>query len=216
MSLITNIIGWIETDGFDKEKEYNDKILKELKYSEDDFFIEMFCSPKDTGTKNPDYILFGASLNHFAFDCWLEKFEEFIKNLKAFGAFVFVAEHDGEYVYAIGYDLYNGRFTKDVVKLGKDGDYNWFWDGKDYKDIHRFPLLFRILKIFKSEVSLLYEQHIAYMHIQTEHPDVKYSENLVTKHEDKKYGLAYLVCSVCTKKLARKWEHSMTWQSAEE
>lgn len=150
MSIITNITGWIETDGFNNKKEYNDKILKELEH--DNFFIDMFCSPKDTGRpKNPDYIMFGASLNHFVIDCWIEKFEEFIKKLKAYSTFVLVEDDDGEDIYAIGYYLHEEKFIKDVVKLGGDEDYYWFQEGEDYDDIHRFPLLFRILKILKSE-----------------------------------------------------------------
>lgn len=220
MSIITNITGWIETslsfdsNGFDEKKEYNDKILKELKYG--DFFIDMFCSPKDTGHKNPGYILFGASLNHFVVDCWLEKFEEFIKKLKAFGAFVWIEDDDGEDIYAIGYCLYDGNFIKDVVKLGKDENYNWLWEGENQKNIHQFPLLFRILKILKSDSLRFSELHIAQNHMKGIHPDTKYSETVVTKIEDEKYELIYLVCDICNKKLARRRKQAMYWESAEE
>jgi hypothetical protein len=214
MSLITNITGWIETNGFDENKEYNDKILKELKYG--DFFIDMFCSPKDTGPKNPDYVLFGASLNHFVVDCWLEKFEEFIKKLKAFGAFVWMEDNDGEDIYTIGYYLYDGNFIKDVVKLGDNGDYNWLWEEENQKDIRQFPLLFRILTILKSDSLRFSELHIAHNHMKNTHPNAKYSEATITKMEDEKYELTYLSCNICHKKLARKRKQGMCWGSAGE
>ena len=94
MSAVTSISGWIEIDYY--ERDYNNKILKELTY--DDEFIKMFCIPEQTGSKNPDYILFGASINHCNLEYWIERFEEFIKKLKAFRAFVFV---DTENIYEI-------------------------------------------------------------------------------------------------------------------
>lgn len=214
MSIITNITGWIEINGFDENKEYNDKILKELKYG--DFFIDMFCSPKDTGPKNPDYIMFGASLNHFVIECWLEKFEEFIKKLKAFGAFIWIEDDDGEDVYAIGYYLHEGKFIKDVVQLGEDEDYNWLWEGENPKDISQFPLLFRILKILNSDSLRFSESYIAQNHMKNVHHDAKYSEATITQMEDEKYGLIYLVCNICNKKLARRWKRSVRWESAGE
>lgn len=142
MSVVTKISGWIKTDGY--ERDYNNKIMKELSY--DDNFIKMFCTAKETGTKNPDYINFGASINYCVFEEWLKKFEDFIKKLKAFNAIVFVdSESGGDKVFVIGYELdraSNGRFIKDTINLGDPIQYCI----NDEEDEFIFPLLFRILK----------------------------------------------------------------------
>lgn len=213
MSLITNIMGWIETNGFRKEKEHNDRILKELKYSDDDFFIEMFCSPKNTGDKNPGYILFGASVNHFEINSWLEKFEEFMKKLIAFGAFVFIEHHDGDQVYAIGYVLHEGEFSKDVVELGDSSEYDWNFN--DTKFPLLFPLLFRVLKDLQGTSSRHREMQIMNIHLQNKHPDEKYSDEIATKFQDKVDNKIYLKCNICNENIARRnTDQPFTWYSA--
>lgn len=136
---MTSISGWIEIDCY--ERDYNNKVLKELTY--DDEFIKMFCSPEETGNKNASYILFGASINHCNLEYWTERFEEFIKKLKAFRAFVFIdTENIYERVFAIGYEL-NGKFIKDEITFGESCEYSI--RSKD-KDEFTFPLIFRVLK----------------------------------------------------------------------
>lgn len=141
MSVVTSIFGFIEING--NHTEHNSKILEELEHDED--FIKMFCNPEETGTKNPDYILFGASLTHFIFETWLDRFEEFIKELKAFNAFVFVdTESGGDKVFCIGYELDEGKFIRDIIDFGDGSEYSLSDD--DNEDSFSFPALFRVLK----------------------------------------------------------------------
>lgn len=126
---------------------HNNEVMNSLPY--DDDFIKMFCSPEESGTKNPDYILFGASINHLFFDGWLERFEEFIKKLNAFSAIVFVeSESCGDRAFAVGYEL-NGKFNKDIIEFGDPIQY---MDNED----DDFPLFYRILKyrVIMSKVRL--------------------------------------------------------------
>lgn len=141
MSMVTSIVGFIEIDGYNME--YNSDILMKLEHDED--FIKMFCMPEETGTKNPDYILFGASSSNLIFETWLERFEEFIKKLKAFNAFVFVnTESEGDKDFCIGYELYEGKFIKDIIDFGEGWKYSL--SGDENENSFRFPDLFRILK----------------------------------------------------------------------
>lgn len=155
MSLVTEITGWIETNGFDEGENagmrHNNRMLKKFEgdiedsYFDEHFFKDMFCEPKYTGSKNPSYILFGASINYCHFDEWLELFENFIKKLDAFGAFVFVREKDGRKVFAIGYEL-SDKFTKDIIEFGEAFDYEVCVDGE-------FPLIFTLLKFLKDDIN---------------------------------------------------------------
>lgn len=156
MSLITKITGWIEINGSDEGEDagirHNYRVLKgfggdiEDSYFDEHFFKEMFCKPKFTGSKNPSYILFGASINYCNFDEWLCLFEKFIRKLDAFGAFVFVREKDGRKVFAIGYEL-SDNFTKDVIEFGEALDYEAHKDGE-------FPLIFTLLNFLKKNISI--------------------------------------------------------------
>jgi len=145
MSVVTCIIGWIEVDGY--QKAHNDKVLKELEYNED--FIKMFCSPEETGTKNPDYILFGVSTDNCIFESWLDRFEAFIKKLKAFGVFVFVeTESGGDRTFAIGYDVEDGKFIKHEIDFGDPCDY--MLESEDGEVDFNVPTVFGILKILQT------------------------------------------------------------------
>jgi hypothetical protein len=101
MSSITHIKGWIESDGY--EHEYNEKIINEFEY--DDNFISMFCIPSNTGNKNPEYILFGASINYLNIDEWCKKYFEFINKIKGFSVIAFIEYADGEKYWVISCSL---------------------------------------------------------------------------------------------------------------
>ena len=148
MSLITYIMGWTEINDNDENKDYNRKMLNDLKETMkhkdyDGWLVDMFCIPDDCGNKNPSYIMFGASLNHWVFSAWLEEFEIFMKKLKGFNAFIFCEESDGSDVYAIGYDIRKDNLIKDVIEFGESDDYNKIYGCHERE---HFPVIFNILK----------------------------------------------------------------------
>lgn len=90
MSYITEVKGWIEVDGY--ERKHNEEVLSKTKFTGfDGDFPRMFAFPQETGTKNPDYMLFGASINYLAKDEWIRKFERLLKKLKGWVAYVIIA-----------------------------------------------------------------------------------------------------------------------------
>ena len=144
-------MGWIEINDNDENKDYNRKVLDNLKETikhkdYDGWLVDMICIPEDCGNKNPSYIMFGASLNHLVFSAWLEEFEIFIGKLKGFNAFVFCEESDGNDVYAIAYDIRKDNLIKDVIKFGKSDDYNKIYGYHDCHEREYFPVIFNILK----------------------------------------------------------------------
>ncbi len=179
MSLITNIMGWIEIEQFNNGRKYNVEVLNDLrniikneKY--DGFLIDMFCIPRDCGNKEPGYIMFGASINHSFFSMWLKDFEEFIKKLEWFNAFVFCEESDGSEVYTIGYYKTEEGFSKVIIEFGESTDYeNWSTGDK-------FPVLFNILKSIVSGNTL----NSRISHRTTYHKVLKHGEIITKSNND--------------------------------
>lgn len=114
MSHITAIKGWIEVDGFDQLQNHLrfQEALKQLRchhgsafgcqYPECDehkykHVPKMFAEIPDSGTKNPHYIVFAATLNRADIDEFTEFFEEeLLTRLSGFQAFVFVSEEQAK------------------------------------------------------------------------------------------------------------------------
>jgi len=109
MSHITAIKGWIEIDGSDQLQNHLrfQEAIKQLRcqhgyvfgcqYSECEehkykHIPNMFAEIPDSGTKNPHYIVFAATLNYADVDEFTEFFEEeLLTRLSGFQAFVFVS-----------------------------------------------------------------------------------------------------------------------------
>ena len=138
MSVETKIIGFITH----LDRDYNQKVLQEVEYKDWDF-VDMFCSPKESGAKGPDYIFFGADHDYLDFDEWLNKFENILKKLKAFKAFLFV-DKELDRVFIIGYNLYDGQFEKEEIDLGRED-----LGREDLYGKRKFPLLFEVIKHLK-------------------------------------------------------------------
>ena len=135
MSRITDILAWIEADGYRYEK--NNEHFE--KY--DPEFTKMFCHPKWTGNKNPDWYLGGASINYCNIEEWIEQFEDFIKGFQAFGACAIISHGDGDEVFTLGYTL-DETFKKFRVELGDSSNYG---DEKEIMDEWGVPLVFQII-----------------------------------------------------------------------
>lgn len=108
MSFITEIKGWVEVDGFKQEENSKrfQEALKQLKclhgwrfrcHSEEcqdhaySSVPNMFVEIPDSGTKNPHFIVFAATINYSIIDEFIEFFEEeLLTRLAGFRAFVFI------------------------------------------------------------------------------------------------------------------------------
>lgn len=90
MSRITQITGWIEIDR--RQFEENVKVIRDFPY--DDDFPRMFQIPEEMGTKNPGYVVFGASMNFLNESKLFDSFEYLLECLFAFRAVVFSALED--------------------------------------------------------------------------------------------------------------------------
>ena len=131
MSRITDIIAWVEADGFRFEE--NNKHFAEYDLE----FTKMFCHAKWTGDKNPDYYMCGASINYCDIESWIGTFEEFIKGFHAFGATALISHGDGDEVFILGYDLAD-TYKKHRTNIADVNTYN---KGVEYT----VPLLYQII-----------------------------------------------------------------------
>lgn len=132
MSYITAVKGWIEVNGY--ERQHNEEVLKRTRFtSNDGDFPRMFAHPKETGNKNPDYILFGASINYLNKGIWIRRFERLLKKLEGWIAYVIIAEEDYDPIF-IRYllpDPDGGRYrlTKKKSRTLKDFFGDMYWGG---------------------------------------------------------------------------------------
>lgn len=136
MSRITEILAWIEADGYRYEK--NNKHFET--YNPE--FVKMFCHPQWTGSKNPDWYLGGASINYCNIEEWIEQFEDFIKGFDAFGACALISHGDGNETIILGYEL-DERFKKKRLDFGE------IYDHSPQLDID-FPAMFRLIHHYHS------------------------------------------------------------------
>ncbi len=127
MSVIVNVFGYIEQRY--ECIQYNQKVLQEI----DDKELDIFCIPKYSPTKGPDYIVFASSYDYLDYEKWIIRFENILRKLKAYRAFLFVDKELGK-VLSMSYDLYY-KFTKEQLDLGYSETYP-----------HKYPMIFEILR----------------------------------------------------------------------
>lgn len=123
MCSVYSYFGWITTCA---EKEVIDTVLKNLRYDEQ--FINMFSTPKDSGNTGTNTVSFGAEIDlgidsPHIYEHWLTRFEELLKKLDAFDAFVFIEySHFGVFAvsYRSVYPEYRGKNKKPKKKYIKE------------------------------------------------------------------------------------------------
>ena len=129
MSLISQIRGWIEVDGY--QNDHNYKVLenypftsRETPESDDDrYFPDIFTIPKWIGGRNPSYILFAMSINNFpGLKGWLKEFEKLLSELIAYDAYIFANEADDLRICLVHYTEQteirkpHGKWKKEILR----------------------------------------------------------------------------------------------------